>query len=186
MSARVIVLSGPGGVGKTTIAHALLERFPEALTSITKLTSRERRPHEVDGQEFHYISSDEFREAIERGELLEHTLFNGNYYGVPKKPLDEALASGKSPLLVLDINGARAVRKAYGDRSLLVSLIAPVEQLRERYLRRGQSAEEAEQRVKIAIEKELPDADQYDFTFENKEGRLNETIDEIAKLIQSQ
>lgn len=183
---RVIVLSGPGGVGKTTIANELLRQLSDQLTTITKLTSRQPREGERDGDEFHFLSDQDFLGAIQRGELLEYNLFNGHYYGVPKQALDAALASGKSPLLVVDVNGARAIQAHYPDRSLLIFLSAPFDQLRNRYIRRGHDEQEADQRLKIALEQELPQASWYDAIIENHENNLAKAVDAIVKLIRNQ
>ena len=185
MPPHIIVISGPGGVGKNTIATGLIRAFPREFVPITKVTTRAMRPSETAGDEFNFISVDEFKRRITDHELLEFNIFNNNYYGVPKKPVDLALAQGKSPILVIDVNGARATRRHYGRQAYLVFLTAPLEDLRQRYIDRGQSPEEADKRLQIAQQAELPEQRWYNLVVENQSGQVNEVIETIADKIHS-
>ena len=185
MSARVIVISGPGGVGKNTVANELITAFPREFAAVTKLTTRAIRRGEQDGSEFHFITIDEFKKRLNQGELLEFNIFNGHYYGVPRRPVDDILAEGINPVLVIDVNGARATREHYKDKAFLIFLTAPLADLRQRYIDRGQRPEEADKRIEIALRDELPQQEWYDVVLENRNGEIAKVVATIADRVHS-
>ena len=185
MKPHIIVISGPGGVGKNTIASRLIAANPLEFVAITKLTTRAIRPGEQAGNEFHFLTIPEFENRQTNHELLESNNFNGQWYGVPRLPVDTALTQGKSPVLVIDVNGARAIRTHYGRQAYLIFITAPVADLKQRYVSRGQSLKEAQRRIDIAMKDELPEQYWYDCVIANPDGQLDRVVQTIADQIHS-
>lgn len=177
----IIVLSGAGGSGKTTIRNGLLEALPTA-TTITKVTTRPRRAGE--GTEFRFVSQAEFDALRNRDEFFDAMEFGGNAYGIPRATIDAALAAGSMIILVLDADGARHVRTAYPDRSLWVFLTAPEAILRERMAAHGDSPARIEERLRLAPLREYPRDGEADLVVENIQGHPERTIATIAEFVQ--
>lgn len=138
--AKLIVLSGPGGVGKSTIVREL-KLHPDFYFSVSA-TTRSPRPGEIDGEAYHFVSIEIFEEMIRNGEFLEWAEFAGARYGTPRKPVDDALTSGKHVLLEIEIAGARQVREKRSD-AILVFLEPPsFTELEERIRGRATDSEE--------------------------------------------
>jgi guanylate kinase len=148
---KVFVITGPSGVGKGTLIERLLERIPELELSISA-TTREPRPGEVDGRDYHFLSPEEFRRRLEAGDFLEHAGYSGNYYGTLREEVERRVAKCHSVVLEIEVQGARQVRDALGDDSVLIFIAPPDEaMLRERLEGRGtDSAEDIEQRLRTA------------------------------------
>ena len=121
--ARLTVLSGPSGVGKSTVVARLRQAAPRIWLSVS-VTTRAPRPGEVDGREYHFVSEREFDAMTERGELLEWAQFAGHRYGTPRAPVEAKLAAGVPVLLEIDLAGARQVRQVVPG-ALLVFLAPP-------------------------------------------------------------
>ncbi|QFZ22078.1 guanylate kinase [Saccharothrix syringae] len=119
---RLTVLSGPSGVGKSSVLAELRRRGPDIHFSVS-VTTRRPRPGEVDGVHYHFVDAAEFRRMVDDGELLEHAEFAGNCYGTPRAPVERALASGKPSLLEIELQGARQVRAAMPGARLV--MLAP-------------------------------------------------------------
>lgn len=136
---RLFVLSGPSGVGKSTVLAKVRELLPDLWYSISA-TTRAMRPGEIDGVNYHFVSRAEFDELITAGRLLEHAHFAGNWYGTPRDPVEERLARGEDVLLEIEVQGARKVRSApgLGPQAVLIFLAPPsVDELNRRLVGRG-------------------------------------------------
>ncbi len=121
--ARLTVLSGPSGVGKSTVATYVRDHHPEIWLSVSA-TPRRPRPGETNGVNYWFVSPEEFAGMVERGELLEYAEFAGHFYGTPRQPVVDRLAAGTPVLLEIELHGARQVR-ASAQAALLVFLAPP-------------------------------------------------------------
>ena len=108
---KVFVITGPSGVGKGTLIERLLERIPELELSVSA-TTREPRPGEVDGRDYHFLTPEEFDRRVEAGDFLEHATYSGNRYGTLREEVERRLAEGRSVVLEIEVQGARQVREA--------------------------------------------------------------------------
>jgi guanylate kinase len=138
----VVVVSGPSGVGKSTLCQALVERLDGFLS--VSATTRAKRALEQEGREYHFISADEFDRRVAAGEFLETAeVYGGHRYGTPAGPVREALEAGRAALLEIEIHGAIQVRKAYPDMLGIYVLAPGPQQQQERITGRKQDSAEA-------------------------------------------
>jgi guanylate kinase len=146
---RLIVISGPSGLGKSTVVGALADRH-RFFFSISA-TTRTARPGETNGVAYYFVDSDEFERMRDRGDLLEWAEYSGNLYGTPRAPVLERLASGDDVLLDIEVKGAMQVKESYPD-AITLFLTPPTEEELERRLRnRGDTPlEDIERRLSIA------------------------------------
>ena len=159
---RTFIISGPSGVGKSTVLKELFKDRDDLYFSVSA-TTREPRPGEVDGVHYHFISDDALLPMAERDELLEHAGYAGNFYGTPRIPVDEALAQGRDVMLEIDVQGAQQI---YAKRPDAVRIfLAPPSwtELEHRLVGRGtDSAEKIQQRLRRARD-EMALAADYDY-----------------------
>ncbi|HET7376368.1 MAG TPA: guanylate kinase, partial [Anaerolineae bacterium] len=132
----LVVLSGPSGVGKDSVLNRMKE-LGLPFHFVVTMNSRPKRPTEIEGVDYHFVSVNQFVAMIEHGELLEHAVVYGDYKGIPKRQVKEALASGKDVLLRIDVQGAATIRRLV-PQALLIFLMAGSEselaqRLNERY-----------------------------------------------------
>jgi guanylate kinase len=178
---KLIVFAAPSGTGKSTIAKAILEAFPNISFSVSA-TTRPIREGEQNGREYYFISKSEFEEKLQRGEFIEYSKHFDNYYGTLKSVAEHALSSGKHLLLDLDVHGSMAVKKLYGPRALLIFIKPPsLEVLRSRLMSRRTETPEAIQRRLERAEYELSFCNQFDAVVVNDS--LQKAIDEVKSLI---
>ncbi|HIK56699.1 MAG TPA: guanylate kinase [Synechococcales cyanobacterium M55_K2018_004] len=158
---RLIVLTGPSGVGKGTLLRALLERHPELYLSVS-VTTRSPRPGEENGQHYYFVTTERFREMIEHGELLEWAEFAGNCYGTPRRPVEERIQRGEWVILEIELEGARQIRKTCPDAIRIFVLPPSLEELEHRLRGRGSESEEAIARRLARAKAEIEAADEFD------------------------
>lgn len=139
---RLIVFTGPSGVGKGTLLRALRHRYPALKLSVSA-TTRSPRPGEVNGQDYYFVSRDEFRAMVEQGELLEWAEFAGNLYGTPKTPVINEIEAGQWVILEIELEGARQVRETFPNALQLFVLPPSLAELESRIRLRGKDADEA-------------------------------------------
>ena len=147
---KVFVITGPSGVGKGTLIELLLERVPQLELSVSA-TTREPRPGEEDGRDYHFLTPDEFDQRVEAGDFLEHATYSGNRYGTLRQEVERRLSEGRSVVLEIEVQGARQVRVAMPEAVLI--FIAPPDPaaLRQRLEGRGTDSQEAiERRLRTA------------------------------------
>ena len=180
---KVFVITGPSGVGKGTLIEQLLERVPELELSVSA-TTREPRAGEVDGRDYHFLTSDEFDRRVEAGEFLEHATYSGNRYGTLREEVERRLAEGRSVVLEIEVQGARQVRDARPDAVQI--FIAPPDEaaLRERLEGRGTDPPEAiESRLRTAVS-ELDAKDDFPHVVVNDD--LQKAGSQLEKLVRDQ
>ena len=178
----LIVLSGPSGVGKDAILTRMKELgYP--LEYITTVTTRSQRATERDNVDYHFISTEKFQEMIERKELLEWAKVYGNWYGVPKKAIKQALDRGQDIIVKVDIQGAATIRKIL-PQAIFIFLIPPaMEQLVTRLRQRcTESSFDLALRIKIA-EGEIKQLPLFDYVVVNKQGEIDRAVSDIKAII---
>ena len=178
----LVVISGPSGVGK----DAVLERMKSSDVTYhfaVTATARPMRDNEVDGVDYLFVSRDEFQGMIRNDELLEWAEVYGNFYGVPKSQVRDALARGQDVILKIDVQGGENIRRLVPD-ALYVFLAPPDMAELERRLtqRRTESPETLSVRLQTAA-KEMEEAGKYDHIVVNRTGRMDEAVEEINSII---
>jgi len=151
-----VVISGPSGVGKSTVIHALLERMPELVFSVSA-TTRQPRAGEVDGRDYYFVDRDEFERRLAAGRFIEHAVVFGNLYGTPVEELQKARQLGRHLLLEIDVQGALQVHERF-PRAVLLLLTAPLEVIHQRLSRRGTESGDVVARRFAEAERELETA----------------------------
>jgi guanylate kinase len=180
--AEVFVITGPSGVGKGTLIRGLLARVP-ALELSVSATTRDPRPGEVDGIDYHFLTPAEFEGRIEEGDFLEWAAYSGNRYGTLRSELEKRLAAGVPIVLEIEVQGARQVRQAMPEA--IAVFIAPPSRdaLRTRLVGRGtDSAEQVEERMRTA-ERELLAQPEFGHVVVND--RLEDATDELERIVRS-
>ena len=164
----MLILSSPSGAGKSTLSRMLLENEPEMAMSVS-VTTRPPRPGEVHGRDYIFVSHDEFERMRAGGELLEWAEVFGNYYGSPRRPVEEALAAGRDVLFDVDWQGAQQITQAVGEDDIVRVFIMPpsVEVLHERLRRRAQDPEEVIARRMAQAAAEISHWPEYDYIIIN-------------------
>ncbi len=166
---RLVVLAGPTAVGKGTVAAHIRDHHPDILLSVSA-TTRSPRPGEVHGEHYYFVDDAEFDRLVADGELLEYATVHNRYrYGTPKAPIEKALAEGRTVLLEIDLQGARQVRAAAPDATLVFLLPPSWDELVQRLVGRGtEDAEERARRLKTA-KGELASQGEFDYRVVNDE-----------------
>ena len=183
----MVVVSGPSGVGKDT----LLERMEELHSGlnfhfVVTATTREPRADEADGVNHHFLNRDQFQDMIRNDELLEWAEVYGNYYGVPKAQVTDALAAGKHVLCRVDVQGAARIRTLEPEALFVFVLPPDKDALRRRLMERGQDSEESIERRLKAAQGEIEQASRFDEQLINHDGRLDDIVEELVEIIETE
>lgn len=178
----LIVISGPSGVGK----DAILDRLKESgypLKYITTMTTRSRRPGELNDVDYHFVSKERFQEMIENRELLEWANVYGNWYGVPREDVKQALDRGEDTIVKVDIQGAAAIKKML-PQVILIFLMPPTmnDLLRRLSQRRTESPSDLDLRLKTA-EEEIKQLPLFDYVVMNRGGEVNQAVTDILAIL---
>lgn len=174
---RLVVVSGPSGVGKGTVIRTLAEYTSFHLS--VSATTREMRPGEVDGREYFFLSQEEFADWIENGKLLEWAEYAGNRYGTPRGAVADKLAAGHDVILEIEVQGARQVADAMPDAITVFILPPSVEELEARLLGRGDTSN-IEERLETA-RTEMAQVDSFDHHVVNED--VDRAADELRSIL---
>ena len=182
----LLVISGPSGVGKTTIVRALRDRLPGVSFSVSA-TTRTRSPGEEDGADYHFLSPEEFAARVEAGDFLEHAEYAGNRYGTLRAPVEAELAKGRIVILDIDVQGGKQV-KMQAPEALSIFILPPDEESLLRRLReRGREDEATIQRRFAAARREIEEAQTsraYDAFIVNDD--LDSAIEEAVRAVEEE
>ncbi|MHB1293564.1 MAG: guanylate kinase [Anaerolineae bacterium] len=181
----LVIISGPSGVGKDSVIKRLVQTG-QPIHFVVTATSRAPRAGEVDGVDYDFVSTAEFEGMVTRGEMFEHAVVYGQYKGVPKAQAREALDSGKDVVMRLDVQGARRVHQLIPEAITIFLLPPSVEVLQRRLQRRaGDTDEQVQERLRTALE-ELGCIDEFRYAVVNREGALDETVNQIVGIINAE
>lgn len=176
----LVVLSAPSGCGKDTVYKALKELRDDVVESVSA-TTRSPRNGEINGVNYFFKTVDEFKEMINNNQLLEHTCYNGNYYGTPINGVNKAVDEGKICLLIIEVEGAKNVMKLIPDAVTIFLLPPSIEELERRLMLRGtDDIEDVKSRIEIARE-EIKLAPLYDYTVINDD--IDDAVAEVNNII---
>ena len=180
---KVVIVSGPSGVGKSTICKEILKRLDYVYLSVS-VTTRPKSDAEVDGRDYWFVSEEEFKERIEKGLMLEHAEVFGHLYGTPKDKVEEALQAGKVVILEIDVQGAKIARMAFPEAEMIFILAPSEKDLAERLNHRGREAGEvAEERLNGASAEIAAAWQYYEHMVINED--LQQAVNECVQIIEN-
>jgi len=178
----VIVLSGPSGVGKDAILHRMRE-LGAPFEYVTTVTTRRRRKNEKHTVDYHFISVDEFQKLLSSGGLLEHANVYGNWYGVPKEPVEKSLSKGRDVVLKVDVQGAANIRKILPEALFIFIAPPSLEELTNRLSRRyTETTSDLELRLKTASD-EMHQICNFDYVVTNHSNKIDAAIENIRAIV---
>lgn len=177
----LIVLSGPSGVGKGTVRKAIFEEEGIDFQYSISATTRQARVGEVDGEDYFFVSREEFEQKIVNGDMLEYAQYVNNYYGTPKSFIDETLASGRDVFLEIDVQGALQVKSKMPEGIYIFLTPPDLTNLRERLVGRGTDSQEVIEKRVAAARDELKQMINYDYAVENDQ--VIHAVDRIKAII---
>lgn len=183
--ALLIVISGPSGVGKDALIRRMKERG-HPFHFVVTATDRAPRTGEVDGQDYYFVTTDEFERMIVDDELLEHAVVYGQHKGIPKQQVRQALASGRDVVMRLDVQGASTIRQLIPSAILIFLTTSSEEELVERLCRRrGDTPEQVRRRIELAREEQMR-LPEFDYIVTNPEGLLDQAVDAVLAIIKAE
>lgn len=175
------MISAPSGSGKTTIARAIMQKYPRMLFSVSA-TTRSPRTGEADGKDYFFLSRDEFRRRVENGDLVEWEEIYGDYYGTLKSEVDRALGRGSVMLFDVDVKGALSIKRVYPNDSLLIFIRPPsFDTLQQRLVNRKTEDEATIRRRLDRVPMELEKGNEFDWQVVND--NLQSAIEKVDGII---
>ncbi|OGH88318.1 MAG: guanylate kinase [Candidatus Magasanikbacteria bacterium RIFOXYC2_FULL_42_28] len=182
MTGKLVIISSPSGGGKDAIIARLLKIFPNSARLLTT-TTRPPRPQDTPGVSYDFVSEEQFKNGIANDEYLEHNYFNGNYYGVNRKRLADALAKNSVVFTNIDVNGRQSAEQAGIKHTSIFLLPDNLENLRARIAKRGGLNErQINERLETA-KREIKEADKYNYQIINAEGKMEETVTKVVEIL---
>ena len=180
----LVILSGVSGAGKDTIKKELLKRMEDVVT-LPSFTSRERRPIEEEGVQYHFITKEAFEEKIKKGDFYEYDVHHGNYYGTSRKLLNEKIEQGKIIVKDIEVNGTENLIKLLGRDTRIVTIFLKVgkEELKRRLFERGDNAQDIELRLS-RLDYEESKLKLYDYVLKNDD--FEKTVQIIMTIIENE
>ena len=179
----LVVISGPSGVGKDVIIEEMVRQNPKDYHFTVTATTRKPRDNELNGVNHYFLSLKEFTSMIDNDELLEWAKVYGNYYGVPKKQVNDALTDGNHVIIRVDVQGAKRI-KSIMPESILIFIHPPnFDILRNHLIKRGVNSDK-DISIRLAEAKnEIPQSKNFDYSIINEENKLIETVEKIYNII---
>ncbi|MCR9267744.1 MAG: guanylate kinase [Alphaproteobacteria bacterium] len=176
----LLALSSPSGAGKTTLSKRLLSQNPDVILSVSA-TTRQPRPGEVDGQDYHFLSVEDFKDKIEAGEFFEWAEVFGRYYGTPKSPVMEAVEEGRDVVFDIDWQGAQALAEQAPEDTVRIFILPPsLELLEDRLRKRGQDTPDVIKGRMERAKDEISHWHEYDYVIVNDDfARALEKLNQI-------
>jgi guanylate kinase len=181
----LVVVSGPSGVGKSTIVAELARDHPQVVPIVTA-TTREQRDGEIPGVHYHFLGRDDFIALRDSGGLLEWAEVHGNLYGTPIDQVRGILAAGRDAILTIDPQGARQVRARVPDALLIFVKPPTMKDLTRRLRKRGSESAESLERRRRDAERWMADTADYDYVVVNETGHVSEAAERIWEIIQAE
>ena len=179
---KLIIITGPSGVGKGTVVKELLDRNKDIWLSISA-TTRNPRIGEKDGENYYFISDEKFKDMIDKKEFLEWAQFAGNYYGTPLSTVNEKIEKGFIVLLEIEVEGAKQIKEKFPEALSIFLLPPSKEELEKRIRNRGTEKEDAIKKRLSRANFEIESSDKFDFVLTNHD--VNETVKGVFKIIKS-
>lgn len=181
-----MVISGPSGVGKDVIIDRMIESDRLGFHFTVTATTRNSRPGERDGVNHHFVTVDDFINMIAADDLLEWAQVYGNYYGVPKQQVRDALVAGNHVIIRVDVQGAKRLSEIIPEVLLIFILPPSLDVLKMHLEKRGVDSEEEMTKRLAAATEEINQASLFDFTITNNEDQLGVTVDNVVAIIESE
>jgi len=181
----LIVLSGPSGAGKDSVLARLKER-QHPFHFVVTANTRAKRSDEIEGQDYHFVSASEFAEMIEKGELLEYAVVYGDYKGIPKPQVREALASGRDVIMRIDVQGAMTIRRLVPEAVLIFLLPGAEDELADRLrARKTETPDSLKLRIATTHE-EMKRIPEFDYVVANRAGSLDQAVEDVMGIIRAE
>ena len=178
----LFVLSAPSGTGKDTVINALKQQGMDFYV-VASVTTRAPRPGESEGNPYHFISEEEFKQLVDEGELLEYANVHGHWYGQPRQVIRDNLRAGRDVLLKIDVQGAATIRRKVPQAIFIFLVPSSLEELAQRLATRQTETEEERLRRLADARKELMQQYWYDYVVVNRQGHLQEAVDQLRAII---